>query len=82
MVVDVTCPWLCHRMCHHEGLATQTPPGHSLVGEDAGDAPIGGCEDSQETVPAGRGDGDAGRWRGFAHPPGSVPVPRPTPRCP
>lgn len=29
-------------------------PGHSLVREDAGDAPVSGCEDSQEAVPARR----------------------------
>lgn len=49
-----------------------TPPEHSLVWEDTGDATICGCEDSQETVPAGRGgDAEAGLR--------CVPVPCPSP---
>lgn len=39
------------------GPGTRAPADNSLVREDAGDAPISGCEDSQEAVPGRRGAG-------------------------
>lgn len=58
-----------------------TPPEHSLVWEDTGDATICGCEDSQETVPAGRG-GDAEAGASLCPCPLSQPLNVPHTLCP
>lgn len=50
---------------------------HSLVREDTGDAPVGGCKDSQEAVPARRRAGYADHQWGSV-----LPLPIPILICP